>query len=577
MRVSRFSIQFHFLHYILFKFMKNIINLPCRGLRVVMGCSLAVALTACGGGGGDGSSPPSSGGDSGGSRGSTESSYLFYTGSLSAVDPANPALPIGVEPGSDLGTVVAAFQSGTYNSATKILTDLHIHALIYTKTDGKFYKVSALKSGSLTPVQVSSESAADDLCVNAMHGTANFTDYAHVDSSPYLYALPGADNNCETGDDVWRMVRLGMSSTDAPVAAKPPVMALGDVATGAISGWLVHDAGVLKKCDANFAACGTAVTVVTNKVNVMLGLGSNRHLLNIDDQLFVYDGNANTLSASLFTIPAKTSVSALAADDGFLYFAHEKTLYKAPSDGRVVASVLATESDNIGFQMAVTAGKVVYTTRAQLSAGVLIKAAQLKVADKTSGALAQLATASTADEAFFFVNGNNIYYSLTDYIASATGLLTIAPIVAGVIDEAGGGKSETVNATWGGGAIFPTSIDLNKSASLAYPPEKMIRIEGYDALGSGKGFAGGTLKIFDAATGTAGVTLGTLPTTEDFSSMNCFGAGDNTLCQAIITITPPPALPTLPFQTDVFFINTATAGSLTRVTATTDKNEAPVY
>lgn len=558
-----------------------------------------VLLTACGGGGGNDPTPPGGatnaggggnnpGNNPGGGMGAGGAgSYLFYSGSLVAVDPAKPASPITVEAGSDIATglfgtspVITTFQFGTYNNAAQTVTGIHPHALIYAKTDGKFYKVSALKSGSLTPAQLSSENAADQLCINAMYGTANFTDYANVDNSQYVYALPGVDGICETGDDMWRMVWLGMSATDAPVAAKPPVMVLGDITTGAISGWLVHDGGALKKCDANFAACGAAgatMKLVTSKVNVILGLGFNLHLLNIDDQLFVYDGNSNVLSASIFTIPATTSVSASAADDNHLYFAHEKNIYKAPVDGSASATVLAMESDDIGFQMGVTANKVVYATRAQLSSGALIKAAQLKVADKASGASTQLATASTADEAFFFINGNNIYYSLTDYMASATGLLTIAPIVAGVIDEAGGGKSETVNATWSGGALFPTSIDLSKSPSLAYQPEKMIRIEGYDALGSGKGFAGGTLKTFDAATRATGVTLGMLPTTGDFASITCIGSGDNALCQALINLSPPPALPALPVQSDVFFINAATANSLTRVTDTADKNEMPVF
>ncbi|TPW16890.1 MAG: hypothetical protein FD130_871 [Halothiobacillaceae bacterium] len=179
------------------------------------------------------------------------------------MDPAAPAAPITVEAGSDIVTgafgvskAIKAFQSGSYNSATKTVTGLHTHAVIYAKTDGKLYRVSGLKSGSLTPVQLSSENGADQLCVGATHGADTFTDFASPDNSQYLYALPGSDDTCETGDDIWKMVRLGMSASDAPVVAKRPVSVQGDFNTGAIAGWLVHDAGALKKCDANFAACG---------------------------------------------------------------------------------------------------------------------------------------------------------------------------------------------------------------------------------------------------------------------------------------------------------------------------------
>ena len=98
-------------------------------------------------------------------------------------------------------------------------------------------------------------------------------------------------------------------------------------------------------------------------------------------------------------------------------------------------------------------------------------------------------------------------------------------------------------------------------------------------MGSGTGFAGSTLKVFNAATGAAEVTLGTLPSGGNMMFFGCFGNTNNVLCQAMYEvttlITPAPLFPS--FQTDVFFINTITAGSLTRVTNTADKSESPLH
>ena len=415
------------------------------------------------GGGGPPITPPSTGGSY------AASTYLLYavsvdaTGSLSALDPATPALPITVETGSDIvmdeddhnifdPNSYGMYQSGTYNSTTKTVTNLHPHAVIYAKTDGKLYRVSALKSGSPTPVQVSSESGADLLCVGTVEGFMGtpVSDFANPDNSQYIYVLPGVDSNCNTEDDEWKMVRLGMSASDTPVSAKPIIEMLLDLNTGAITGWLVIDAGELKKCNANFTACGTTLMLVTSEVNEMLALGSNRSLLNIDDQLFVYDGDANTLSDPIFTIPLGAGVIASAADDNHLYFAHEQTIYKAPIDGSDLASELAIESGYIGFLMAVTANKVVYTAGANW-----FMTSSLKVADKATGEITELDTAGTDGIASFFVAGNNIYYNSYNLNREPT---------AGVINEAGGGQSETPDAAWSG-SILSTSTDLSKNDS----------------------------------------------------------------------------------------------------------------
>ncbi len=103
---------------------------------------MSLFVMACGSGGGGGGAGAGGGGGGGGFSGS---SFLFFSGSLKAVDPAAPASPITVEAGQIQTNSTGKFYAGTYNSATKTVTNFHTHAVMYAKTDGKLYRVSALK------------------------------------------------------------------------------------------------------------------------------------------------------------------------------------------------------------------------------------------------------------------------------------------------------------------------------------------------------------------------------------------------------------------------------------------------
>jgi len=73
-----------------------------------------------------------------------------------------------------------------------------------------------VKGQSLTPAQVSSETGAATVC-----DTDPDSDLMNVDNSIYFYKLPGTDGNCNTSDDVEKMVTVGMSSSTSPVTITP--------------------------------------------------------------------------------------------------------------------------------------------------------------------------------------------------------------------------------------------------------------------------------------------------------------------------------------------------------------------
>ena len=257
-----------------------------------LGLLATLLLAACGGSSDDNRD--------GFNLGNTEA-YLFYQGSLNAVDSGNPASPIVVEAGEDIinGSIETVVTAG-YDPITKTSRNEQSYALIYAKRDGRLYKVNALKERSLIPEQLSSESNANQMCT-PLSKQAVISDYNNPGNSQYLYALPGVDAVCGTTDDLLRMVRLGMSANDAPIKAKKALRPLTDLNNGAISGWLVNDAGALKTCDANFRNCGA--TIANIATDAIFWLDSRRHeslLLEIDQQFFIYNIPTQTLSAPAF-------------------------------------------------------------------------------------------------------------------------------------------------------------------------------------------------------------------------------------------------------------------------------------
>lgn len=499
-------------------------------------------------------------------------SYLFFTHGLHALDPSAPTSPILLEETEDLVTDTlfgitlpsqreSIIRTADYNQVTKELSNVHNFAVIYPKTDGNLYRVSALKSGSLTPVQISNESSAQLMC-NASSERAKL-DFSNVENSQYVYSLPGNDNTCETADDVWKMVTISMDATQAPIVAKTPVIDIIDSTTGAIAGWLVNDDSTLKRCDANFSNC-TFLASIINSVNYKLKMADNFYLLDIDEQLFSYNIVNNTLSSSIFTPTNGTNITVAASDGITTYFGYEKSLYQFPVDGSSVATILTTDTKEIQI---VTPGvdSIVYQV------GTNGLGQTIQSIPKTGGVATNLAIAPTNDDLVLMgVDNNFVYYNIRK-TTNSQGQLTIEPVLAGIIDETGNNKKETVSAAWVGGA-WRNDFDLNTNNSYGNTKTAFL-VEGFNINNTGGGYAGATLTAVDARTGASEVVLGQFETTEEIQYIYCLGFEPDVLCSVTHKLNPAPAAPNLPIQTDIYYLNTEAAGSLIRVTNTENEDE----
>ncbi len=171
-----------------------------RFKAAALASGLAAALAGCGGGGGGALPPPPP----------ADGRYLFYTSPVTAVHPGDLST-LEADPGTADPQSVQVILEGD-DAGGGIVGNLRPWAVIYAR-DGKLWRVDARRSGDQTPVQVSSETGAGDVCRSRL-----LPDPLAPEQSWYAYWLPGPDNNCGAqADNPLRVVPVNAASDQAPV------------------------------------------------------------------------------------------------------------------------------------------------------------------------------------------------------------------------------------------------------------------------------------------------------------------------------------------------------------------------
>jgi hypothetical protein len=506
--------------------------------------------------------------DADGGSGSVSSTYLYYEMPLSGVDPANPTTPTLIEPTANLVESPMMYSAqefvvADYDGTTKVASNIRSYAVVYAKTDGHLYKVYSSTSRSLAPVQVSSESHADHFC-GLMYGTSAVPDYSNPEASQFVYTTGGADNTCDTADDVWKMVKLDMDESTPPINAHDPVMMLSDPSSGALTGWLVNIGNTLSRCDENFANC----FVITTYTNYATGPADalNYVMLVIDSVLYSYDVASNTLSSPIYTLAG--FLVPIYHDETYGYFHEGKTVYRFPLDGSTTATALTVETkDIVTFDL--TASSIIVGVGASGSAD------EIKSIPKAGGVPVTIMTIPPTDDVYIMgLSDGFLYYNVRDYVMNSNGILYLKPIVAGVVAVDLTSQVEYADAAWVG-YTDTTTFDYKKGNARTLFVDKMILAQDFDQSASDTGgYAGSSLSVYDAASGTYEMALGTLPTTDGIFNISCYGYTGPTLCETIIGLVPAPSLPAFPFQQDIFYIDATVANSIARVTNTTNERES---
>jgi hypothetical protein len=467
---------------------------------------------------------------------STIRTYLFYHDPLTAVDPDDPAAPIEVDaPGTTVANVTA-MAHGRYASMLRTIFDRHTRTVVYRNTaTGSWWKVSAVKGDGLVPAQLSNETSATTICGTPVQKP----DYQNHGNARLVYRLPGPDVTCNNADDVWKMLRLGMSATDAPVPAYEPVAAVHDVQTGALTGWLAKNGNSLYAYDAGFANPVLVAGFTTNATQVAVAPNGIVFLL-IDDELHAYDPNVSpaTLSSPLHTVVS--SLVGAVTDTTHLYFGDDMSVYRVPLDASAPASVFVTDPDGGVYNLVLTDTRVAYTNWTN---------GKLRSLPKSGGAVTELGATWSLTAAA----GSRVYFNTLVFGTPST-------YTAHVINDDGSNYTTYANAVW-------TAVQRDwayfGATGTSLAPERMLLREGANA-------APFMLKSYDAISHTLVASLGTLPAEmsgfTDFRFMRLPNAG-HLLVQAYSYAND---------SYDVLRLNTETDDSLTRLTDTGGVNESMV-
>lgn len=467
---------------------------------------------------------------------STALAQLFFkSGSLSRIDPADPsALPLLVDPGNtahEFGII-----ERTFDAANQEIKDQRVRTILYTKDDGKFYKLGTLKGDSQSPAQVSSESGAASICSSEAE-----TDTADHAQSILLYELPGVDGNCTTkGDNLWKMLRLAMNAGDAPLPGKKVISTLLSKATGGIVGFLAIDGANLVRCDLNLQNCTSLIVLSTGAAELEYNPFSGFLILLADDKLYSYSIDTGLLSSSRYTFALSPALISTQRDATHVYFADGLKLLKLPLDGSANASLLTTESGTIGT-IKLTINKVVYLSHSVSGPDT----DTLKAIAKNGGAPVALLPATT-DAVFLVATAADFVY----YNSIAASIFS-----SGAIKEDQTAGVNRSNALWIS-VIFRSSFSAASGFQLI---DKILRLEGCAFTTC----ANGTLLSTDAATHSGDLILGNVPM--DIVTFSFNGLANGALGTGTDSGNGN--------QRDLFYIKADQADSLIRITTTPTKSE----
>ena len=558
--------------------------------RIISSFALCAAVTAllsgCGGGGGY-----YDGGGGGGSANPV--SYLGTTGVFAAwADPTSNAYAF-----APIGSYAGKRQSlhGTVDFTTGVDLSQPAGIEVFKGSDGHIYALDLTSTSSPSTQQLSNEAAAtaDDTC--SLSGTqvagANY-DYAGVYftadlqnpvNSTYLYRLPGTDGVCNTANDVVRMVKTGMSPTDAPITVSGMPIATVRTAQGGISGFVVKSGAQLVLVDSNFAnpvVLGTFATSIG--VAVALPVGTIQGYPS--GQLFVVDGNivyvnyaTQTVSASLFVIPNWTSINPGAgyvASPSTLYFSintaatqtspASASIYSMPADGSASPTIVDAETghiDNMSFPVGGT----------NLVWGVASPTYTVRTMSQSGGAPTTLAT-STVNAGTFVATATSVYYTTwANTTNTSTKVITRSSTASGIVGMNGTViQAPLANSSFAnGGEQFPWPSDTTTTAT---PYETILQIQGLSPVTVTNattgytyvvdGVSGGTVVAIDAATNQPVATLGAVPTgTAMFLTGTFRDSGHSGFIEAYNSLSTND-----PATRDLYLLNSQYANTLTRVT-----------
>ncbi len=539
------------------------------------------AFSACGGGGngGGGLVPPAP----------AAPTYSYYTGAptatsavggLFSVSSASPGAPATV----DASALATTFQSPTSISRNETLYTGNTDAASGTISNYRPYAVVFAANGRLykqyvdqapAPVQVSN---VTNIGTGPGDGTASATtndlcdvttvpDFANPENSIVIYAQAGANRICGNTDDVYSWLRLNTNASTAPalLTVLPVAPVYSD--TGAITNTVAINAlGRLVKLDANFGGTATTISFGPFIDGEWLGhLSLTRTLLFLrgfgatTGELRIVDTGANSLTGVLGTITNGALWSKVHAyDSSYVYFVGNDAVGTAagviqrfPVSGTAAATTFLDASTVLGFTAQIT--DLDHTSNAVVVEGNNGAGSYGIVSAPKNGAAAVIIASSTTEGIFLYGVSNTGYVYYDRWPATFSGHRAEAKRDdgTGLVTYGDANGAEWV------GFHYATAFSAFDSESYY----QHLVVAEYAAAATD--MAGATLSVVNPGTAAKnGTVVGTVPAGIQY----LYGAGEGT--RALWR--------GFDGDNEIFYADTAVAGSLTRVT-TDAVNQQLIY
>ena len=506
--------------------------------------------------------------------------YLHYTsaptatsvaGTLTTIDPAAPTTTTNTNPALVNSSQVYRYRTASVETASfsgGTLSDVHRYAAVFS-SGGVIKKQSAVVGTSVpAAVQISNASgitagpgdgtvnvaAATDLCE-----LETFADFQSPDSSVVLYALAGPDNTCGNPDDVYSWLRLNTPASTAPTriaVSRGKPIPIYSTSTLGITGFLTLDAlGALIKLDANLAnpAATTNGNGSFTELETLVDFTGNGHmLLLVGNSIRTYDPASNTLNiTNLATVSQPSSFYNYISDGANFYFVDnplpngttnviQRISLTTTTPGPATTVVTEATGARIEELYWRTPSRLVYTLLNGTNKSVQ---SITKLAANATTSTLIYPTAPTTD--FLQVVGSASTGRV--YINRTT---TAGAVTAAVINDDGTGLAIHADAAWNAG-FTPATFNLYGESHYLGQTILLAR----NAVGKTTD-DGAQLTAYDAASHTAGVVLGNVPSDIVYMYFG-FGFGPRVLWTGARTGF---------LGSDIFYVDILSAGSLTRVT-----------
>ena len=498
--------------------------------------------------------------------------------SVSSVSPAVPATVDASALASNYPPVTQTYRNntvdtGTLDAATGTISNYRNYAVVYA-ANGRLWKQYADQAPA--PVQISnitaisngpgtglagSGSSATDLCyLNIV------TDFANPENSIIIYGLAGANVTCGDLDDTYAWLRLNTNTSTAPTALTTflPVAPVFSSA-GAITNFLViNSTGALVKLDANFGGAPTAITggagpfpFTTNDKNILVTyLSPTRALLNLPPagapsvagELRIVDAGTNSLTGVLGTIGNRTAWS-----DG-IYNKDSSNVYFVGNDAAGVLAGIIQRFPVNGLAAATTfhdAGAVqinyLYLTTNYVISWICCSSSSIASVPKAGGAAVSLAIGGAGELVIPYGVSSSGYVYYDRMVGSYPNISTSDRAQAIKDDGTGLVTHGASNGAQWSGFNYVTAFNIFRE----FPYLDHLVVAEYVAAATN--MAGSTLAVVSSGTAAKnGTVVGTVPA----GIQIIFGSawGTRSLWEAYDS------------DEEIFYVDTAVAGSLTRVT-----------